>query len=115
MSTLFKNYSFSQRTCSVFYKVLQRSINLPKYGMRDSSWTESIRVCSFVFNTPHIVFDGRSTQDRLRYPKVLDIAFAEAKIPSLELDPSTATHIIKAENRTLNKSKGSFRLVTSLT
>ena len=82
--------------------------------MRDSSWTKSIRVCSFVFNTPHIIFDGRSTQDRLRYPKVLDIAFAEAKIPSLELDPSTATYIIKAENRTLNKSKGSFKLVTSL-
>ncbi|EDR04042.1 uncharacterized protein LACBIDRAFT_295134, partial [Laccaria bicolor S238N-H82] len=94
----------------IFYKVLHQSIDLQKYGMRDSSWTRSIRVCSFVFNTQHILFDGRSTQDRLRYPRVLDIAFAEAKIPSLELDPSTATYIIKAENRTLNKSKGFFRL-----
>ena len=37
-----------------------------------------------------MIFNGRSTQDRLRYPKVLDIAFAEAKMLSLELDPSTA-------------------------
>ena len=32
-------------------------------------------------------------------PKVLDISFVEVKILSLELDPSTATHIIKADNK----------------
>ena len=71
---------------------------------------DSICVCSFVFNTPHIIFDDRSTQDRLRYPKVLDIVFADVITPSLELDLS-AIHDIKAENRTQQKR----RLVTSLT
>ncbi|EDR11695.1 uncharacterized protein LACBIDRAFT_314195 [Laccaria bicolor S238N-H82] len=71
-------------------------------------WTRSIRVCSFVINTPHMIFDGRSTQDRLRHPKVLDVAFAEAKILSLELDPSTATHIIKADNAEDTQQKQGF-------
>ena len=49
-------------------------------------------------------------------PKVLDIAFVEVKILSLELDPSTATHIIKADNTEDTQQKqGFFKIGTSPT
>lgn len=61
------------------------------------SWSENLRVCSFVFNTKGI--DDRNSSEKIRNPTVLDVGFCDATTPSLV--PGTPTHLVDAINALL--------------
>ena len=60
--------------------------NLGKYALNDASWMNSIRICSFVFNTR---VDERTSKERLTNPMIIDVGITNGHVP--DLDETTGT------------------------
>ncbi|KAJ7633782.1 hypothetical protein DFH06DRAFT_1479404 [Mycena polygramma] len=86
----------------LFYQVLQSTMPIPDRklcALGDTSWTSSIRVFSFCYNT--WTSDTRPLQDRKSRPRLLDIGWCEAAVPSLEGEHKMPRHIVIQENQQL--------------
>ncbi|KAJ7018257.1 hypothetical protein C8F04DRAFT_1328459 [Mycena alexandri] len=86
----------------VVYLVLQNQISRNLRELGDTSWRTSLRVFSFCCNI--WANDLRSPWDRKTVPKVLDIGWCEAGVPSLEPEEKTQRHLVLKENRQLSNS-----------
>ena len=78
----------------LLYRILNNSVDARKYGVDDVSWSNNLRVRSFVFNTKGI--DDRNSLEKIRNPIVLDVGVCDAITPSLL--PSTPVHLVDARN-----------------
>ncbi|KAJ6463701.1 hypothetical protein C8R47DRAFT_1057755 [Mycena vitilis] len=91
----------------LLYQVLQSTMPIQDRklcALGDTSWTSSIRVFSFCYNT--WTSDMRPLQDRKSRPKLLDIGWCEAPVPSLEGEHKMPRHIVIQENQQLiNRGK----------
>ncbi|EAU91130.2 hypothetical protein CC1G_03298 [Coprinopsis cinerea okayama7 len=87
----------------VLYRILQRTLDLPKYSVpADTRWTQNLRICSLVYNLWSL--DHRAVSDRRRAPRLLDVGFAEARVPDLEYKPGTGVHL--SDERNLGLKQG---------
>ncbi|KAJ6470817.1 hypothetical protein C8R47DRAFT_1054685 [Mycena vitilis] len=86
----------------LFYQVLQSTMPIPDRklcALGDSSWTSSIRVFTLCYNT--WTSDTRPLQERKSHPRLLDIGWCEAPVPSLEGENKMPRHIVIQENQLL--------------
>ncbi|KAH9475215.1 hypothetical protein JR316_0012326 [Psilocybe cubensis] len=90
----------------LIYRILNGLVDPAKYGVDNLSWTQDLRICSFVFNVRPI--DDRKRAERLQNPLVLDIGFCEADLPNLEPNHSTAKHILDQRNAILGGNRKPF-------
>lgn len=69
---------------------------LKNFGLNDASWTNSFRICSFVFNVFGV--DDRYRAQRIANPKVLDVGVSSGCVPDLDEMEGT-THFSVDNNR----------------
>ncbi|TFK25248.1 hypothetical protein FA15DRAFT_668785 [Coprinopsis marcescibilis] len=87
----------------ILYKTLHNAIDTDKYSMGNTSWAANLRVCSLTFNLWSA--DIRKLKDRQSKPRVLDVGFAEANVPSLAFKARPALDFLVAENSALRQAK----------
>ncbi|KAF9446654.1 hypothetical protein P691DRAFT_673079 [Macrolepiota fuliginosa MF-IS2] len=89
----------------VLYRLLQKSINPAVYSLSDISWTQNIRIISFLCNLRAI--DSRPYDERQRTPRPLDYGWAEANVRDLQLPlkQGSAVHLRRAEDRLLGTGR----------
>jgi hypothetical protein len=74
--------------------------DLRKYALNDTSWVNSIRICSFVFNTFRI--DERDSKEQLANPMIIDVGLTTGNIPDLD-EPEGTMHFALQRNLRLQK------------
>ncbi|GLB42725.1 hypothetical protein LshimejAT787_1201740 [Lyophyllum shimeji] len=85
----------------LLYHILQDPhFDLEKYSLSDASWTSSLLVYSFVFNTR--ADDTRHSSVRRTHPIVLDCGISQATIPELHLQGGTSKHLYFTNNKFMN-------------
>ncbi|RDB21809.1 hypothetical protein Hypma_010899 [Hypsizygus marmoreus] len=90
----------------LLYQLLHNNVEPGKYGLYAKPLPSSVRICSFVYNTPFK--DERPSKDRLTTPILLDCGLAEATIPDLKHKAETSLHFTFSSQAFLNQ--GSARL-----
>ncbi|KAJ2936373.1 hypothetical protein H1R20_g718, partial [Candolleomyces eurysporus] len=85
----------------VFYRLVQPHpvLDRAKYSLpRDLQLPPSARVLALTFNVWSLKFDTRAESERLRIPRILDVAFAEVEVPSFSLKPGSVQQYVLSEN-----------------
>lgn len=90
----------------LLYHVMHGAMDFRNYGLNDASWTKSIRVCSFVFNSYSI--DERASEQRLANPMIIDIGLATGDVPDLDQMERTV-HLALHRNRHLQGTRSAFK------
>jgi hypothetical protein len=84
------------------------AVDLGKYSLKDDFWLQSIRVCTFSFNT--LAIDERPSQERLANSIILDCGITTVDVPDLDETKGT-THFALKRNL---KLQASSRLVIAI-
>lgn len=75
------------------------AIDLKKYALNDASWMNSIRLCSFVFNTR---LDERASGERLANPMIVDVGVTNVHVPDLD-ETNDTMHFTLHRNQHMEK------------
>ncbi|KAF5332736.1 hypothetical protein D9611_005101 [Ephemerocybe angulata] len=86
----------------VFYRVVRGAVDLKKYGLpHDYALPESTRVCLLTFS----IWEHGTVKEKRTNPKILDFAFGEVEIPSLQIKPGSSEYYVVKENSALGRLK----------
>ncbi|KAF5332782.1 hypothetical protein D9611_005102 [Ephemerocybe angulata] len=79
----------------VFYRVVRGALDRKKYGLpHDFSLPESTRMCLLTFS----IWEHGTDKEKRKTPKILDFAFGEVDLPSLQIKSGSSEYYVVKEN-----------------